>query len=68
MRDPGEGRRAHRRPEAAAVVNRHPEMFANRTVYQLDQIQTAPNPSAPSCRPLGPTRRWKRRKRLLTDA
>lgn len=51
--------------DAAAFVDAHPEMFANRTVYLIDQIRTAPNPGVEVVRALGPTKSLEEAEKVL---
>lgn len=53
--------------EADAFINRHPEMFANRTVYQLDQIRTAPNPGLATLQALAPVKTMEEAEKVLGD-
>lgn len=53
--------------EAAAYVASHPESFSGRTIYLLDQIQTASAPDVAVLRALGPTKTLDEAEGVLID-
>lgn len=53
--------------EAGAFVAAHPELFAARTLYLVDRIETAPNPDPAAITALEPTKTLEEVEKVLTD-